>query len=118
MALVVAALIIKMGIGLLRKSSNDLMDHRCPESEQKIAEVMKRDHPSLEYHDLKTRKSGDTVFAEMKVSVDGDRTVKEAHDLTERIEKDLETEVPGIMIVIHVEDSKKCGLKGATEQNA
>ncbi len=118
MALVVAALIIKMGISLLRKSSNDLMDHRCPESEQKIAEVMKRDHSSLEYHDLKTRKSGDTVFAEMKVCVDGDRTVKEAHELTERIEKDLEREVPGITVIIHVEDKEKCGLKGATEQNA
>jgi divalent metal cation (Fe/Co/Zn/Cd) transporter len=79
---------------------------------------MKRDHSSLEYHDLKTRKSGDSVFAEMKVCVDGDRTVKEAHELTERIEKDLEREVPGITVIIHVEDKERCGLKGATEQNA
>jgi cation diffusion facilitator family transporter len=110
LALIVAALIIKMGIDLLKKSSMDLMDHSCPISEQKIVEVMQKEHSSVEYHDLKTRKSGDTVFAEMKVCVDGDSTVQESHALTERIEQDLEKSIPGINVIIHVEALEKCGL--------
>jgi cation diffusion facilitator family transporter len=110
MALIVAAIIIKMGVDLLKKSSRDLMDHHCPESEEKITEVMQREYSSLEFHELKTRRSGDTVFAEMKVCVDGEATVQESHALTEKIERDLKKEIPGINLIIHVEDKEKCGL--------
>jgi cation diffusion facilitator family transporter len=114
MALIVAVIIIKMGIDLLRKSSLDLMDHRCPISEEKIVEVMNKEYPSVEYHDLKTRKSGDTVFAEMKVCVDGEATVQESHALTERIESEMQKAIPGINMIIHVEAREKCDLSKVT----
>lgn len=103
LAIIMAAIIAKMGIGLMTKSCGDLMDHSCPETEAKVREVLDRKKGYIEYHDLKTRKSGDTVFVMFHLCVDGKVTVHESHELTERLEKDLEKEIPGIDVTIHVE---------------
>ncbi len=107
-ALLVAALLVKMGVDVLRRTSHDLMDSNCEEEEKTIEEVLEKTRGYLEYHGLKTRRSGDKVFMEVHLCVDGGISVKEAHELTERIEKALELAVPGIMPTIHIEDQDQC----------
>lgn len=108
MALVVAALVLRMGAGLLWKSSGGLMDVSCPETEEKIREIMNRHRSQfVDYHNLKTRRSGDRVFAELHLSLDGDLSVKEAHDFTDHLEWDVEKEIPEVDLVIHVEPPKE-----------
>ncbi len=76
-------------------ASMDLMDVSCPETEEKVRGVMDRhQHRFVDYHDLKTRKSGDKVYAELHLSVDGQLSVQDAHDFTDHLEEDLEKEVP------------------------
>jgi cation diffusion facilitator family transporter len=112
-ALVVAALLVRMGIGVFRKTSVDLMDSNCPEEEKIIVGVLDKTQGYLEYHGLKTRRSGDQVFMEVHLCVDGDTSVREAHELTERIERDLELAIPGISSTIHIEDHTHCELHKA-----
>ena len=102
-ALVVAALIVRMGLGLLRKACRDLMDQSCPDTEERIRSVLDRCDGFIEYHDLKTRRSGGVVFTEFHLCVDGGISVHRAHDLTDKIERELEKEVPGIDVTVHVE---------------
>lgn len=104
MALAVSVIVIKMGGEMVYKAGRGLMDESCPEAEEKIRAVMDRhQHQFIDYHDLKTRKSGDIVYAELHLSVDGQMSVQEAHDFTDHLEEDLANEVPNVEITIHIE---------------
>ena len=107
LAFVVAALIIRMGVKLVLKSSNRLMDQSCVEEEEKIMDVLNRHaFRFIDFHDLKTRRHGNQVFAELHLSVDGSLSVQEAHDLTDHLEDELKEEQPNIHLTIHVEPPK------------
>ena len=103
-ALAVSVLIIRMGADIILKSSRGLMDDHCPETEEKIEALLDRHRSNfVDYHDIKTRRSGTQVFAELHLSIDGEMTVKEAHDFTDHLEEDLEKELPDVSVTIHIE---------------
>lgn len=104
LAFAVAVLIARMGIGLVTKSSHHLMDRSCEEEEEEIRKVLIR-HKSrfVDFHDVKTRRHGNQVFAELHLSVKGSLSVKAAHDLTDHLEQELKKELPHINLTIHVE---------------
>jgi cation diffusion facilitator family transporter len=107
LAFIVAALIIRMGLGLVIKSSSRLMDNSCKEEEAKIREVLLRHkYRFIDFHDLKTRRNGNIVFCELHLSVDGSLSVSEAHDLTDHLENELKDELSNANLTIHVEPKK------------
>lgn len=110
-ALIVAFLLVKMGVDVFRRTSKDLMDSNCAEEEKTIIAILEKTQGYLEYHGLKTRRSGDKVFMEVHLCVDGEVSVKEAHELTEKIEKGMELAIPGILSTIHIEDQTQCQSK-------
>jgi cation diffusion facilitator family transporter len=104
LAFVVSTLIARMGIGLVLKSSHHLMDRSAEEEKEKIMEVLRRHKfRFIDFHDLKTRRHGNKVFAELHLSVDGSLSVKEAHDLTDHLEEELKQDLPTANLTIHVE---------------
>ena len=104
LAFAVAVLIVMMGAKLVMKSSNRLMDQSCIAEEKKIMEVLGRhSFKFIDFHDLKTRRHGNQVFAELHLSVDGSLSVKEAHDLTDHLEEELREEQPNVNLTIHIE---------------
>ena len=108
MAIIVAFMVLRLGIGLVYKSGCGLMDESCPEIEEKIRKLMDRHkNQFVDYHNLKTRRSGDRVFAELHLSLDGSLSVQEAHDFTDHLEWDVENEIPGVDLTIHVEPPRK-----------
>ena len=110
LAFVVAALIGRMGLGLIFKSCQHLMDNSCKEEEAKIREVLLRHKfRFIDFHDMKTRRNGNMVFAELHLSVDGSLSVSEAHDLTDHLENELKSELPNASLTIHVEPKKLSG---------
>lgn len=110
MALIVSALVLRLGVGLVWKSGGGLMDESCLETEERIRELMDRHgNRFVDYHDLKTRRSGSRVFAELHLSLDGGLSVQEAHDFTDHLEWDVENELPEVDLIIHVEPHRKKG---------
>jgi cation diffusion facilitator family transporter len=108
LAFAMAALIGRMGIELIMKSSNLLMDRSCKEEKEKIEEVLLRHkYRLIDFHDVKTRRNGSQVFAELHLSVDGSLSIKEAHDFTDHLEQELKEEVPNLTLTIHVEPKTK-----------
>lgn len=104
LAFVVAVLIVKMGAGLVLKASSRLMDQSCREEEEKIIEILGRhSFQFIDFHNLKTRRTGNQVFAELHLSVDGSLSVKESHDLTDHLEEEIKKEQPNVKLTIHVE---------------
>ncbi len=108
LAFLVAILIFRMGIGLIIESSNRLMDKSCKEEEKKIMEMLqKHKFHFIDFHDLKTRRHGNQIFAELHLSVDESLSVKEAHDLTDHLEEELIKDQPNVHLTIHVEPEKE-----------
>jgi cation diffusion facilitator family transporter len=107
MALLVSVLIVRMGLKLVLKSAQGLMDDSAPKAEEKIKAILERhSYRYIDFHDLKTRRSGDQVFAELHLSVDAAMTVEEAHAFTDHLEEDLRNELSEVKIIIHVEPSE------------
>lgn len=107
LAFAVAALIARMGIGLVIKSSHHLMDRSCKEEEKKMREIVLRHRfHFIDFHDLKTRRHGNQVFADLHLSVDGSLSVKDAHDLTDHLEEELKEELPNMTLTIHIEPKR------------
>ena len=108
LAFIVAALILRIGAGLIWSSSHNLMDRSCPEEEKRIAEVLLRHKPNfVEFHDLKTRRNGSRVFAEMHLTVEGSLSVEKAHNFADHLEEELRQELPWASLTIHVEPGKR-----------
>jgi cation diffusion facilitator family transporter len=103
-ALIVGLIVFRMGGILVFKAVKDLMDESCPEEEEMLRVIMDR-HQSqfVDYHNLKTRRSGGKVFAELHLSLDGSLTVNDAHDFIDHLEDDVKNELPEIDLVIHVD---------------
>jgi len=109
-ALAVSVLIMRMGAVIILKSSRGLMDDHCPETEEKIEALLDRHRSNfVDYHDIKTRRSGTQVFAELHLSIDGEMTVKDAHDFTDHLEEDLKKELPDVAVTIHIEPPENHG---------
>ncbi len=109
-ALLISALVLKMGVELILGSSRGLMDDHVPEVEEEIM-ILLQGHKSqfVDFHDIKTRRSGNQVFAEIHLSVDASLTVQEAHNFTDHLEEDIKNEMSDVSLTIHVEpaDSKE-----------
>ncbi|HEY4699029.1 MAG TPA: cation diffusion facilitator family transporter [Nitrososphaerales archaeon] len=112
LAFAVAVLIARMGVSLVFKSSQQLMDKSCEVEEKKISEVLLRHKfQFIDFHDVKTRRHGNQIFADLHLSVSGSLSVNEAHDLTDHLEEELKEELPSLIITIHVEPKPKSNSK-------
>jgi cation diffusion facilitator family transporter len=90
-AIGVALNILWTGYQLIHRSASGLLDSGINEPDRfKIIGVLEQlKSGNLEYHSLLTRQAGQRKFVELHVLVPGQWTVKEGHDLAERIEKDI-----------------------------
>ncbi|MDD1672896.1 MAG: hypothetical protein LUP99_00610 [Methanomicrobiales archaeon] len=61
----------------------------------------------VNYHGLKTRRSGPEIFIEFHVVLDGKASVEQSHDLTDHLENDLKVEFPRAQVTIHIEPSEE-----------
>jgi cation diffusion facilitator family transporter len=94
-----------IGLGLIRRSFDGLMDHAIPEEErERIREVIRANLPEgATFHLLRTRMSGARRFVEFHLLVDGDLPVREGHHLAEKLTAALAAALPGAAVTIHVE---------------
>jgi ferrous-iron efflux pump FieF len=83
---------------------HQLMDREWPEEERQEFLSACSAYPELKgLHDLRTRKSGTSRFAQFHVWVPADWTVKKAHDQLDAVEEELQERFPGTEILIHVD---------------
>lgn len=53
------------------------------------------------FHDLKTRTAGNRVFVHLHIELDGDQTLREAHDIGAALRRAILDAVPGSDVIIH-----------------
>jgi cation diffusion facilitator family transporter len=105
-AILVALLILKESYNLFMRAYGPLLDTALPKEEvEKIILVIgKHCGRDINYHDLRTRKSGSRKYIDFHLNLAPDMTVKEAHDLCDIIEADVRKVIPNSEVTIHVEN--------------
>lgn len=108
-AIAVAALIIKSSIDLTRNAAADLFDARLPhEDEEKIRTVLSRHQEEcIDFHRLRSRKSGSIRFIDLHLVVPRKWTIEEAHQLSDRIEKEIREALANTQVIIHIDPCNK-----------
>ncbi len=115
LAFVVAILIARMGIGLILRSLQRLMDQSCVEEETAILSVLEEHKSSIiEFHDLKTRRQGNVVLAEIHLTVQDIMSVRMAHDIIDQIEEALKRDAGHIRLTVHIDPETE--LQPSTNQ--
>ncbi len=108
LAMGVSIVLLKMAFDLVIKSSRGLMDESCPEEELKIVAILQGHHRQfVDFHNVRTRRCGNTVYAELHLSMRRKQTVEESHGFTEHIEDDVRKEMPHVRLNIHVEPPER-----------
>lgn len=104
-AILVAMLILRESFLLLRNAYSPLLDVKLPDSEiaiiKKAIEVKAAGFGN--FHQLRTRKAGHLKYVDLHLELPQYLSVKEAHDICDAIEKDIESKIPNIEVHIHVE---------------
>jgi len=87
-----------------RESYGILMDQELSDADRAKIEALVKAHPQARaIHDLRTRYSGQRVFIEFHLEMDGDLSLTKAHDVTEELELALYKEFPKAEVLIHQE---------------
>ena len=104
-ALLVAVLILRTAIITFKKSFSGIMDTALPKEEVDIIKSVLVEHKTqiVDFHALRTRKSGNQRFADLHLVMHRTISVEEAHDMTDHLEEDLKKQLPNLSITIHVE---------------
>ena len=104
-ALIVAFLILRVGLIILRDCAREFTD-TAPDREiiKQIQSCALRVAGVGEVHDLRTRTSGGMMQMELHIVVDGNLTVKEGHSIAKAVEACIMDDVEEILqITVHVD---------------
>ena len=108
-AVVVSVMIVKVAYDLLKPGIEELLEKSLPrETEEEILAIITADPAITDPHNLRTRRVGVGIVAQVHVRLDGRMTVAESHALTERIEDRIHDRFgEWAHLIIHVEPSQK-----------
>lgn len=105
----VALHVLWSGWRLVRESTSALLDEALPaETLGQITDIIACEAAgALQAHGLRTRAAGRATFIEFHLIVAGDMSVRDAHDICDRLEDALAQALPGSQTVIHLEPDHK-----------
>jgi cation diffusion facilitator family transporter len=104
-ALIVAGKIVWTGYDLVKRSVLGLMDTALPAAEQEYIRQILDNHRQrgIQYHALRTRRSGARRFVSLHLLVPGAWTIQQGHDLSEEIESQVRACLRNTTITTHLE---------------
>ena len=101
----VGILIVKASIDLIRESMGVMLDVSLPPEEEEVIKgvLERRAEQFIEYHGLRTRKSGPYRYVDLHLVVSRHMPVGTAHQLCDQIEVEIEGELSAVQVLIHLE---------------
>ncbi|HEX8706890.1 MAG TPA: cation diffusion facilitator family transporter [Pyrinomonadaceae bacterium] len=108
-SIVIAFYILWSAAMVGRESIDILMDRRLPlDVTEQIANIVNRYEAQgvLGFHDLRTRRSGSQKFIDLHLEVERNMRLEEAHEVTVRVLRTIEAEIPRARVHIHTDPAK------------
>jgi len=107
----IAFYILYSAYEIIQYAMHDLMDHELPDDErQQIREIVSQHPQAHGMHDLRTRKSGTTVFIQLHLELDDTLPLIEAHRISDEVEAALMQVYPHAEIIIHEDPLGAVGI--------
>jgi cation diffusion facilitator family transporter len=104
-SVIVGAFIVKVAVDLLRNGIGDLMEQSLPDAvEDEILRLAASVPGVVNPHDLRTRRIGNHYAIELHILMDGDLSLREAHDKATEVEDTLKSHYgEDTHVAVHVE---------------
>jgi cation diffusion facilitator family transporter len=102
-ALILGVVLAVLSIKLVYKTAQDLTDIISPELVKKVRTIVASTEGVVDVGNILMRKSGDTIFADITISLRGDISFENAHEVSNKVENNIIDEISKAKIIIHFE---------------
>jgi ferrous-iron efflux pump FieF len=87
---------------IARGALDMLMDRELPDDARARIKAVALAHPEVRsLHDLRTRTSGRQTFIQLHLEIDGDMALRDAHQVADTVEQELQAAFPDAEVIIH-----------------
>ena len=104
-ALILGVLLAYLSLKLVYKTSSDLTDIISPDLVSQVRDIVARTDDVVGTGPILMRKSGDTIFADITISLRADVSFDKAHEISSRVEGNVKKATPNLETTIHFEPS-------------
>ncbi len=109
-AIAVALIVVHVSVKLGLRTVQSLVDAAPAGVDRQITAAVEALPGVTNCHHVRVRYSGPRPFVDIHVLMDGSRTLREAHDLTEEIERTIEQILPEADVTVHPEPRAPNGI--------
>lgn len=103
-ALIVGAMVLRMGARFSWTAINDLMDRAVDDEEvARIGATVSATPGVLGFHALRTRKMGDLILVDVHLEVEASRSIVEGHEIATAVETNLMSRHRVLGVMTHVD---------------
>ena len=106
-ALILGGLLAVLSIKLIYKTALDLTDIISPELVKNVREIATSTEGVIDANPILMRRSGDTIFADITISLRGDTSFDKAHEISNNVERNIKNRISNSSITIHFEPNWK-----------
>ncbi len=110
-ALIVALIILIVSYQLGRKAIDVLLDKSPANTTKIVREILKEFPDVLKYHGLKARTAGADTFIKFNVHFNPDLSLREVHEVCDKIESGIQARVARSEVYIHAEPDESKHLE-------
>ena len=106
-AIILGALLCVLSIKLVYRTAQDLTDIISPELVNKVQNIILATEGVVGTGPILMRRSGDSIFADVTVSLRADVSFDRAHEISTAVEKNIKDHISNSEITVHFEPSWK-----------
>ena len=108
-SLLICALILKVALDIFKDSISKMLDTSSGKKTEQAIRSFVEEQPDVVRVDLlHTRQFGNRIYVDLEIAVKRDISLVEAHDIAERVHRNVEKEFPKIKhVMIHVNPAKE-----------
>lgn len=103
-SVIICLFIVKVSFDIAKDALSKMMDTSCgPDYEKKLTEYIFNQKDVESVDALRSRMFGNKVYVDLEISVDGDKSLRDAHEVAEQVHKNVEQHFSDVKhIMIHV----------------
>lgn len=107
LAICIAIYISYSAFKIGRRAFDNLMNKEIPEKDRKrIIEIINANKNHNGFHQLKTRASGTKTFIQFDIELDGEISLRRAHDISDEVMYAIQKDFPNSEIIIHFDPER------------
>ncbi|MCS6919181.1 MAG: cation diffusion facilitator family transporter [Fimbriimonadales bacterium] len=114
LAIAIALWLFRGAWRLAHRAFHELIDHSLPQEElAQIHQILRSEPHLLNYHNLRTRRSGAMRYVDVHIVLPNDWSLQQAHAVADALERQIECKLHPVEVTIHVDpyDPERVALR-------